>query len=189
MFLQSVPGGVGTGFGTLLLEALLAIFVGGLMVGRTPEYIGKKLNRDTIKWAALAILSHPFAILIPLAVAYVLGFGSNAGGISSHAFTAILYEFTSESANNGSGMALNDAVPFFNLTGALIMLFGRFVPIIAMLASAGALARQTPVPPGPGTLRTESPTFTIYLIVFIIVITGLLFLPVLALGPFAQGVP
>jgi K+-transporting ATPase ATPase A chain len=190
MFLQSVPGGVGTGFGTLLLEALLAIFVGGLMVGRTPEYIGKKLNRDTIKWAAMAILSHPFAILVPLAIAYVLGYGVAAGGISSHAFTVILYEFTSESANNGSGSGpINDAQPFFNLMGAGIMLFGRFVPILAMLASAGALSRQTALPPGPGTLRTESPTFTIYLIVFIIVMTGLLFLPVLALGPFAQGAP
>ncbi|MCI4366632.1 MAG: potassium-transporting ATPase subunit KdpA [Thermoplasmata archaeon] len=190
MFLQSVPGGVGTGFGTLLLEALLAIFVGGLMVGRTPEYIGKKLNRDTIKWAALAILSHPFAILIPLAVAYVLGYGVAAGGISSHAFTVILYEFTSESANNGSGSGpINDATPFFNLAGAAIMLFGRYVPILAMLASAGALSRQTPLPPGPGTLRTESPTFTVYMILFIVVMTGLLFLPVLALGPFAQGVP
>ena len=190
MFLQSAPGGVGTGFGMLLLEALLAIFVGGLMVGRTPEYIGKKLNRDTIKWAAIAILSHPFAILIPLAVAYLAGFGSAAGGTRPHAFTVILYELASESANNGSAMGpINDATPFFNLVGAAVMLFGRYAPIIAMLASAGALARQSPVPPGLGTLKTDSPTFTAYLILFILIVTGLLFLPVLALGPFAQGAP
>jgi len=157
------------------------------MVGRTPEYIGKKLNRDSIRWAAVAILSHPFAILIPLAVTYIAGFGVDGAGIPSHAFTTILYEFTSESANNGSGMSLNDANAFFNLLGAGIMLFGRFVPIVAMLATGGALARQRTLPPGPGTLKTDTPTFTVYLILFILIVTGLLFLPVLALGPFAQG--
>src|SRR5262249_35238357 len=103
-------------------------------------------------------------------------------------FTVILYEFTSESANNGSGMGpISDATPFFNLVGAAIMLFGRYFPILAMLAIAGSLARQAPSPPGPVTLKTESATFTVYLIAFILVVTGLLFLPVLALGPFAQG--
>jgi len=188
MFLQSTPGGEGTGFGTLLINALLAIFVGGLMVGRTPEYLGKKLGRLEIRWATITILYHPFVILVPLAAAYVLQLGTAAGGIPPHAFTVILYEFTSESANNGSGMGpINDATPFFNLVGATIMLLGRYLPIIAMLAIGGSLSRQTPVPPGPGTLKTESATFTLYLIGFILVVTGLLFLPVLVLGPFAQG--
>lgn len=188
MFLQSTPGGVGTGFGTLLLEALLAVFVGGLMVGRTPEYLGKKLNRDSIRWAALAILAHPFAIFIPLAATYVLGFQSAAGGTTAHAFTVVLYEFTSESANNGSGMGpISDAQPFFNLLGGVVMLFGRYLPIVAMLATAGALARQRPVPPNLGTLKTDTLTFTVYLMLFVLIVTGLLFLPVLALGPFAQG--
>ncbi len=188
MFLQSAPGGVGTGFGTLLLEAILAVFVGGLMVGRTPEYLGKKLNRTSIQWAAVAILSHPLAILAPLAVTYFLGFGVAAAGPTPHAFTIILYEFTSESANNGSGMGpINDGTPFFNVVGGAIMLFGRFLPILAMLGASGALSRSPPSPPGPGTLKTDSATFTIYLIAFILIFTGLLFLPVLAMGPFAQG--
>jgi K+-transporting ATPase ATPase A chain len=188
MFLQSTPGGEGTGFGTLLINALLAIFVGGLMVGRTPEYLGKKLGRLEIRWATITILYHPFVVLVPLATAYALHLGSSAGGIPPHGFTVLLYEFTSQSANNGSGMGpVNDGTPFFNLVGAVVMLLGRYLPIIAMLAIGGSLARQTPVPPGPGTLKTESATFTLYLIGFILVVTGLLFLPVLVLGPFAQG--
>ncbi|MCI4335916.1 MAG: potassium-transporting ATPase subunit KdpA, partial [Thermoplasmata archaeon] len=148
MFLQDAPGGVGTGFGTLLISVVLAIFVGGLMVGRTPEYLGKKLGRAEVKWATVTLLYHPFVVLVPLAAAYVLGYGSSAGGTPSHGFTVMLYEFTSESANNGSGMGpINDAVPFFNIIGALIMLIGRFLPIIAMLAIGGSLARQSPVPP------------------------------------------
>ena len=188
MFLQDAPGGVGTGFGTLLISVLLAIFVGGLMVGRTPEYLGKKIGRSEVKWATVTLLYHPFVVLTPLAAAYILGYGNSAGGTAAHGFTVILYEFTSESANNGSGMGpINDAVPFFNIVGALIMLIGRFLPILAMLAIGGSLARQSPVPPGPGTLKTESATFTVYLIAFILVVTGLLFLPVLAMGPFGQG--
>lgn len=188
MFLQSTPGGVGTGFGTLLLEAILAVFVGGLMVGRTPEYLSKKLDRSTIQWATIAILSHPLAILVPLAGVYALGMGGAAGGTVPHAFTVVLYEFTSESANNGSGMGpINDGTQFFNVVGALIMLVGRFLPILAMLGAAGALSREPPTQPGPGTLKTDGPTFTVYLIAFILVVTGLLFLPVLAMGPFAQG--
>ena len=187
MFLQTTPGGVGTGFGVLMLNAVLAIFVGGLMVGRTPEYLGKKLGRQEVKWAAVTLLAHPFAIFVPLAVAYVLGFALPAVGSGAQPFTVILYEFTSESANNGSGMApiANNTV-FFNVVGALIMLVGRYLPIVAMLAVGGALARQSPNPPGPGTLKTTSVTFTSYLAVFLLVITGLLFLPVLALGPFSQ---
>ena len=116
------------------------------------------------------------------------GFGTAAGGTVPHAFTVVLYEFTSESANNGSGMGpINDNTAFFNLLGAAIMLIGRFLPILAMLGAGGALARQPPAPPGPGTLKTDGPTFTGYLIAFILVFTGLLFLPVLAMGPFAQG--
>jgi potassium-transporting ATPase potassium-binding subunit len=187
MFLQSAPGGDGTGFGVLLLNAVLAIFVGGLMVGRSPEYLGKKIGRDQVKWAAVTLLSHPFAILLPLALAYVAGLAQGAVGSGPQPFTVLLYEFTSESANNGSGMApINDGTVFFNVAGSVIMLIGRYLPIVAMLAVGGSLARQAPNPPGPGTLKTESVTFTTYLTVFLLVITGLLFLPVLALGPFSQ---
>ncbi|MCI4326836.1 MAG: potassium-transporting ATPase subunit KdpA [Thermoplasmata archaeon] len=189
MFLQCAPGGVGTGFGTLLINALLAIFVGGLMVGRTPEYLGKKIGPAQVKWAIVQLLSHPLAILLPLAVAAASGLGKVAAGPGSHGFTVVMYEFVSESANNGSGMGpIADGTPFFNVVGGLIMLVGRFVPIIAMLAIGGALARQPAIPASPGTLKTSSATFTLYLVGFVIIVTGLLFLPILAMGPFSQGV-
>ncbi|MCL4324904.1 MAG: potassium-transporting ATPase subunit KdpA [Candidatus Thermoplasmatota archaeon] len=188
MFLQCVPGGDGTGFGMLLINVILAIFVGGLMVGRTPEYLGNKIGKHQMKWAAVTILSHPFAILIPTAITFVFGLASFSGGTAAHQFTVVLYEFTSESANNGSGMSsLNDNTLFFNLAGTIVMLVGRYLPIIAMLAIGGSLASTDPAPPGPGTLKTNSATFTIYLILFITIVTGLLFLPVLVMGPFAQG--
>ncbi|HZY70429.1 MAG TPA: potassium-transporting ATPase subunit KdpA [Thermoplasmata archaeon] len=188
MFTQSTPGGVGTGFGFFLIYVTLAVFMGGLMVGRSPEYLGKKISMGEVKWAAAALLSHPFAILLPLAVTFISGNMTSAiGGYSPHGFTILLYEFTSESANNGSGMSpINDGTPFFNVIGALIMLFGRYFPILAMLAIAGSLATQRARPPGLGTLKTESLTFTIFLALFLIIVTALLFLPVLALGPFSQ---
>jgi K+-transporting ATPase ATPase A chain len=189
MFLQCVPGGDGTGFGTLLINVVLAVFMGGLMVGRSPEYLGKKIGMPQVKWAAAAILTHPFSILIPTAVAVVVpGVLSSAiGGFTPHGFTVLLYEFTSEAANNGSGMApINDGTPFFNVVGAIVMLVGRYIPMLAMLAIAGSLSGQTPQRPGPGTLKTQSVTFWLFLTAFLVVVTGLLFLPVLALGPFSQ---
>jgi potassium-transporting ATPase potassium-binding subunit len=189
MFMQSAPGGVGTGFGTLLINVVLAVFMGGLMVGRSPEYLGKKIGMPQVKWAAAAILSHPFAILIPVAIAMAVPgvLASAIGGYSPHGFTILLYEFTSEAANNGSGMSpINDGTIFFNVAGALVMLVGRYVPIAAMLAIAGSLSEQEPRRPGPGTLKSRSVTFWFFLTAFIIVVTGLLFLPVLALGPFSQ---
>jgi K+-transporting ATPase ATPase A chain len=189
MFLQCAPGGAGTGFGTLLINALLAIFVGGLMVGRTPEYLGKKIGPAQIKWAIIQLLAHPLAILVPLAVAAATGLEQVASGPGSQGFTVVMYEFVSESANNGSGMGpITDATPFFNIVGALIMLVGRFIPIICMLAIGGALARQPSLPLSPGTLKTSSATFTLYLVGFVLIVTGLLFLPILAMGPFSLGV-
>ena len=192
MFTQSTPGGEGTGFGMLLLFAVLAIFVGGLMVGRTPEYLGKKIETSQVRWAALALLSHPAAILVPFVVAVLANqvpIDAGTVGASSHNFTSVLYEFTSESANNGSALStasFNDATPFFNVAGALVMLVGRFVPIFAMLKVGEIFARQRTLPAGPGTLRTASGTFTIYLTLFLIITTTLLFLPVIAMGPLAQ---
>ncbi len=192
MFTQSTPGGEGTGFGMLLLFAVLAIFVGGLMVGRTPEYLGKKIETSQVRWAALALLSHPAAILLPFVVAVVAGqvpIDASTVGASSHNFTAVLYEFTSESANNGSALStavFNDQTPFFNIAGAFVMLVGRYAPIFAMLKVGEIFARQRTLPAGPGTLRTASGTFTIYLTLFLIIVTTLLFLPVIAMGPLAQ---
>jgi potassium-transporting ATPase potassium-binding subunit len=192
MFTQSTPGGEGTGFGTLLLFAVLGIFVGGLMVGRTPEYLGKKITTAHVRWAALALLIHPASILAPFAVAVAGGFVSTATGTlpsSAHTFTSVLYEFTSESANNGSALSsnyFNDATWFFNVAGGVVMLVGRFVPIWAMLKVGGLFSQQDVLPPGPGTLRTASVTFTLYITLFLIIVSVLLFLPVIALGPLAQ---
>jgi potassium-transporting ATPase potassium-binding subunit len=200
MFTQSTPGGEGTGFGTLLLFAVLGIFVGGLMVGRTPEYLGKKVGTAQVKWAGLALLIHPAAVLVPFAVAVVGGqveVASSSVHASAHVFTSVLYEFTSESANNGSALAafnttlgtpasFNDTTVFFNVAGAVVMVIGRFVPIWAMLKVGGLFAEQPILPPGHGTLRTASATFTIYITLFLIIVSVLLFLPVIALGPLAQ---
>lgn len=192
MFTQSTPGGDGTGFGMLLLFAVLGIFVGGLMVGRSPEYLGKKVGTGHVKWAALALLIHPAAVLVPAVFAVAGGFvtvASSSIPASAHTFTAVLYEFTSESANNGSALAagsFNDTTWFFNVAGALVMLVGRFVPIYAMLKVGGKFSDEDVLPPGPGTLRTASATFTLYLTLFLIIVSVLLFLPVIALGPLAQ---
>ncbi len=192
MFTQSTPGGDGTGFGMLLVFALLAIFVGGLMVGRTPEYLGKKIDTGHVRWAALAVISHPAAILVPFAVAVLGGFvelGGASVGANAHTFTSVLYEYTSESANNGSALSassFNDTTLFFNLSGAFVMAFGRFLPIWIMLRLGGLFAGQGPIPSGPGTLRTASGTFAVYLALFVIVTTALVFLPVMALGPLSQ---
>jgi len=192
MFTQSTPGGVGTGFGQLLLFAILGIFVGGLMVGRTPEYLGKKIGTAQVKWSALALLVHPATILIPFVVAVAGGFvtvDTSSIGATSHNFTSVLYEFTSESANNGRALStasVVDTTLFFNVTGAVIMLVGRFVPILAMLMVADLFSKQEALPPSAGTLRTASGTFTIYLTLFLVITTALLFLPVMAMGPLAQ---
>jgi K+-transporting ATPase ATPase A chain len=192
MFTQSTPGGEGTGFGMLLLFAVLGIFVGGLMVGRTPEYLGKKIGTSQVKWAAMALLVHPATILLPFVVAVAGNFvvvDSSTIGATSHNFTSVLYEFTSESANNGSALStgqFNDTTLFFNVAGALVMLVGRFVPIWAMLKVADLFSHQEVLPAGVGTLRTASFTFTIYITLFLIITTALLFLPVMAMGPLAQ---
>ncbi len=192
MFTQSTPGGEGTGFGTLLLFTVLAIFVGGLMVGRTPEYLGKKIATPHVKWAALALLIHPAIILIPFSVAVVMGqtgIAVSSLPASAHNFTSVLYELTSEAANNGSALQssyFNDTTLFWNVTGGIVMLLGRFVPIWAMIQIGGLFASQEEMPPGAGTLRTASVTFTIYLTLILIIISALFFLPVLAMGPLAQ---
>jgi len=192
MFTQATPGGVGCGFGMLLLFAILGIFVAGLMVGRTPEYLGKKIGTAQVRWAALAILIHPAAILLPTAVAFLTGQVSLAGlapGAAAHTFTSVLYEFTSESANNGSALStaqFTDTTLFFNLAGAVVMLVGRFVPFWVMLKIGEQFAHQDSLAPGPGTLRTTSATYTLYLTGFVIITTALIFLPVVALGPLAQ---
>ncbi len=195
MFTQATPGGVGTGFGGLLIFSMVAVFIAGLMVGRTPEYLGNRVGKDQMKWSAAVLISHPAIILVPMLIAILGGFATGAVGplsgslaANAHQFTILLYEFTSEAANNGSSMGpINDGTVFFNVIGAAIMLIGRFFPMLAMLAIGSLFAQQDYIPESSGTLKTSSATFTIYLALLVIIISGLLFLPVLALGPLAQG--
>ncbi len=192
MFTQATPGGDGTGFAMLLVFTVLAIYVGGLMVGRTPEYLGKKIGTSQVRWAALALILHPALILVPFSIAVVGGWVSVGGasiGVTAHTFSSVLYEFASESANNGSALssnAFNDTTPYFNVVGGLVMLLGRFVPIYVMLRVGGYFAGEATLPQGPGTLNTATGTFAVYLALFVVVVTALVFLPVMALGPLAQ---
>jgi potassium-transporting ATPase potassium-binding subunit len=186
---EVVPGGVGAGLYGMLMLAVLTVFVGGLMVGRTPEYLGKKIRPTEMKWAAAYILATPFCALIGAAMA--LGFGVPQRSILNagpHGLTEIVYAFTSMANNNGSAFAgLGTNTGWYNLAGGVVMLVARFVPMIFVLALGGSLARQQPVPASAGTLETHTPLFAGMLIGVIIILVGLTYFPALALGPFAEG--
>ena len=186
---EVVPGGVGAGLYGMLMLAVLTVFVGGLMVGRTPEYIGKKIRPTEMKWAAAYILATPFSALIGAALS--LGFRVPRASILNpgpHGLTEIVYAFTSMANNNGSafaGLATNTG--WYNLAGGVVMLVARFAPMIFVLALGGTLARQQPVPASAGTLETHTPLFAGLLTGVIIILVGLTYFPALALGPFAEG--
>jgi potassium-transporting ATPase potassium-binding subunit len=186
---EVVPGGVGAGLYGMLMLAVLTVFVGGLMVGRTPEYIGKKIRPTEMKWASLYILSTPGAALIGAALS--LGFRVPRESILNpgpHGLTEIVYAFTSMANNNGSAFAgLSTNTTWYNLAGGVVMLIARFAPMIFVLALGGSLARQQPVPASAGTLDTRGPLFAGMLIGVIIILVGLTYFPALALGPFAEG--
>ncbi|WP_406174973.1 potassium-transporting ATPase subunit KdpA [Streptomyces sp. NBC_00996] len=186
---EIAPGGTGSGLYGMLIMAVIAVFIAGLMVGRTPEYLGKKIGTREIKFAACYILVTPALVLIGAALAMALPDGKDAmTNIGAHGFSEVLYAFTSASNNNGSAFAGFGAnTDFFNTTLGLCMLLGRFLPMVFVLALAGSLAEQTPVPATAGTLRTEKPLFTGLLVGAILIITGLTFFPALALGPLAEG--
>ncbi|WP_406000260.1 potassium-transporting ATPase subunit KdpA [Streptomyces sp. NBC_00829] len=186
---EIAPGGVGSGLYGMLIMAVVAVFLAGLMVGRTPEYLGKKIGTREIKLAACYILITPALVLIGTAVAMALPDGKDAmTNIGPHGFSEVLYAYTSASNNNGSAFAGFGAnTGFFNTTLGLCMLLGRFLPMIFVLALAGSLAEQKPIPATAGTLRTEKPLFTGLLVGAILIITGLTFFPALALGPLAEG--
>ncbi|MGY4957791.1 potassium-transporting ATPase subunit KdpA [Streptomyces nigrescens] len=186
---EIAPGGVGSGLYGMLIMAIIAVFIAGLMVGRTPEYLGKKIGTREIKLAACSILITPALVLIGTAVAIALPDGKDAmTNIGAHGFSEVLYAYTSGSNNNGSAFAgLGANTPFFNISIGLCMLLGRFLPMVFVLALAGSLAEQQPVPETAGTLRTEKPLFTGLLVGTIMIITGLTFFPALALGPLAEG--
>ncbi|QIP83263.1 potassium-transporting ATPase subunit KdpA [Streptomyces sp. Tu 2975] len=186
---EIAPGGVGSGLYGILIMAIIAVFLAGLMVGRTPEYLGKKIGTRQIKLAACYILITPALVLGFTAAAMALptpaGSMTNSG---AHGFSEILYAYTSGANNNGSAFAgLNADTQWFNSTIGIVMLLGRFLPMVFVLALAGSLAEQTPVPKTAGTLRTEKPLFTGLLVGTILIITGLTYFPSLALGPLAEG--
>jgi len=186
---EVVPGGVGAGLYGMLMLAVLTVFIGGLMVGRTPEYLGKKIRPTEMKWAAAYILATPGSALIGAALS--LGFAVPQRSILNpgpHGLTEIVYAFTSMANNNGSafaGLATNTG--WYNLAGGVVMLIARFAPMIFVLALGGTLSRQQPVPASAGTLETHTPLFAGLLIGVIIILVGLTYFPALALGPFAEG--
>lgn len=186
---EIAPGGVGSGLYGMLIMAIIAVFIAGLMVGRTPEYLGKKIGTREIKLAACYILITPALVLIFTAFAMALPTPANSMTNSgAHGFSEILYAYTSASNNNGSAFAgLNADTQWFNTTLGLCMLLGRFLPMVFVLALAGSLAEQKPVPKTAGTLRTEKPLFTGLLVGAILITTGLTYFPALALGPLAEG--
>jgi potassium-transporting ATPase potassium-binding subunit len=182
------PGGVGSGLYSMLVFVLLAVFVAGLMVGRTPEWLGKKVQAREVKLAGLAILVMPAVVLVLTGIAAVLEVGTSARlNQGPHGLTEILYAFTSMANNNGSAFAgLSGDTPFYNLTGSLAMLAGRFLPILAVLTIAGGLAAKERVPAGPGTFPTHTPLFVGLLVGVVVVVGALTFFPVLALGPIVE---
>ena len=186
---EVVPGGVGAGLYGILVLAVVTVFIGGLMVGRTPEYIGKKIRPTEMKYAALYILTTPSAVLI--AAGLSLGLKVPRASIlnpGAHGLTEIVYAFTSMANNNGSAFAgLTTNTTWYNVSGGIVMLVARFAPMIFALGLAGSLARQQTVPESVGTMPTYKPLFVGMLIGVILIVVGLTYFPALALGPFAEG--
>lgn len=189
LFLQIIWGGQGTGTAYLFVFLILTVFLTGLMVGRTPEFLGRKIEKREIVLASVILLVHPIAILIPGAI--TLAFPEQIAGISNpgfHGISQVIYEYASAAANNGSGFeGLGDNTLWWNLSTSVVLLAGRFIPIIALLLLAENMYRKQPVPETPGTLRTDSNLFTSVNAITILILGALTFFPVLALGPIAEA--
>jgi K+-transporting ATPase ATPase A chain len=188
MLSETVFGGVGAGLYGILIYVVLSVFIAGLMVGRTPEYLGKKIEAYDVKMAMLVTLVFPLIILVLAGISSVEGFGtssiSNAG---PHGFTQILYLFTSSAGNNGSAFGgINGNTLWYNSAGAITMLVGRFFMIIPMLAIAGNLAKKKAVPASAGTFPVTTPLFTVLLVSVIVIVGALTFFPALSLGPILE---
>jgi len=186
---EIAPGGTGSGLYGMLILAIVTVFIAGLMVGRTPEYLGKKIRPAEMKYAALYILATPAVALIATGIAIALpGERASMNNSGPHGLTEILYAFTSMANNNGSAFAgLNGNTAFFNITGSVVMLLGRFLPMIFVGALAGSLAKQKLTPACAGTLETHKPLFVGMLLGVVLIVVGLTYFPALALGPFAEG--
>ena len=189
MFLQIIWGGQGTGTAYLFIYLILTVFVTGLMVGRTPEFLGRKIEKPEIVLASVILLVHPILVLIPGAI--TLAFPGTLGGISNpgfHGISQVIYEYTSAAANNGSGFeGLGDATKWWNLSTIVSLLGGRYIPILALLLLAEGMSRKAPVPATAGTLRTDTGLFTGVTAGIILILGALTFFPVLALGPIAEA--
>ncbi|MBL0182103.1 MAG: potassium-transporting ATPase subunit KdpA [Chitinophagaceae bacterium] len=193
MMINSFYGGVGVGFLNFYIFIIIAVFISGLMVGRTPEFLGKKIEAKEMKIAAIIALLHPLLILAGTALSsylYAHNPAAYAGWLNNpgnHGFSEMLYEFTSSSANNGSGFeGLGDNTPFWNIACGIVMLLARFLPIIGPVAIAGILAKKKYIPESAGTLKTDTGTFGIMVFVVIFIVAALSFFPALALGPIAE---
>ncbi|MGB3085515.1 MAG: potassium-transporting ATPase subunit KdpA, partial [Saprospiraceae bacterium] len=193
MMINCFYGGVGVGFLNFYIFIILAVFISGLMVGRTPEFLGKKIEAKEMKIAMMIALLHPFLILTGTAISSFLYAGNPteyAAWLANpgyHGFSEMLYEFTSSSANNGSGFeGLGDNTPFWNIACGLVMLLARYIPIIGPVAIAGILASKKYIPESNGTLKTDTATFGLMVFAVIALVAGLAFFPVLTLGPIAE---
>ena len=188
MMLNVVFGGKGVGLMNMIMYAILAVFICGLMIGRTPEYLGKKIEGREMKLTALCIIIHPFLILAFSAIA--VGTPAGLEGITNdgfHGLSQVLYEYSSSAANNGSGFeGLADNTAFWNITAGLAMFFGRYLSIVIQLAIAGSLMKKKFVNESVGTLHTDTISFSVILVFVVYIFAALTFFPVLALGPIAE---
>jgi K+-transporting ATPase ATPase A chain len=187
---EVVFGGVGSGLYSMLIFAIVGVFIAGLMIGRTPEYLGKKIEAFEMKMSSIAILVMPFIVLTGTAVAVSTEAGRSAvANPGAHGFSEILYAFSSAGNNNGSAFSgISANTPFYNVALALVMWLGRFWPIVAVLAVAGSLAAKKRIPVSDGTMPTHGPTFVVLLIGTVLLVGALTFVPALALGPIVEHV-
>lgn len=193
MMINCFYGGVGVGFINFYVFIILAVFIGGLMVGRTPEFLGKKVEAREVKIAMIIALLHPLMILGGTAIASFLyagnpeAYGGWLNNPGYHGFSEMLYEFSSSAANNGSGFeGLGDNTPFWNIATGLVMLLSRYLPIIGPVAIAGLLASKKYIPESAGTLKTDTATFGLVVLAVIVIVAALAFFPALTLGPLAE---
>jgi K+-transporting ATPase ATPase A chain len=191
MMTNAFYGGCGVGILNYYIFIIIAVFISGLMVGRTPEFLGRKVEAREMKIATLIALLHPFLILVGAALSsYMFTKDPSVGWLNNpgyHGFSEMLYEYTSAAANNGSGFeGLGDNNPFWNITTGFVLILGRFLPIIGPVAIAGILTKKKFIPESAGTLRTDTGTFGIMTYAVIMIIAALAFFPALVLGPFAE---
>jgi K+-transporting ATPase ATPase A chain len=188
MMLNCIFGGKGVGFMNVIMYMILGVFLCGLMVGRTPEFFGKKLEAREMQIITFLILVHPIIILVPSAISLVTELGY--GGLSNpgfHGISQVLYEYTSSAANNGSGFeGLGDSTTFWNITTGIVMFLGRYISMVLMIVVGYSLYKKKSVPVTETTFRTDNLTFSFILFFIILIIGALTFLPALALGPIAE---